>query len=414
MSISQNFPTSSPSLSLDFANVKKLDPRVTFARATTGAYFDANGLLRTASANVARFDHNPVTGESLGLLVEEQRSNLLLRSEEFGNAAWSKSNVTVDSDVVVAPDGTLTGNKVVENTTSAVHVVAQNLSVTSGTTYTVSGFIKKAERGFALIALINGFPTTSIQINLTTGVVSTGTGTPLNAFSQDVGNGWFRVGFSLVANSTTNAAANFYTSNNGEWATRIYLGDGYSGIFIWGASLEQGAFPTSYIPTVASQVTRSADSASMTGTNFSEWYRADEGTLYADYVATQTNIGTVVSVASTGNTNPLGIFENWAGTNVRVGIPAVAFLDSSGVAITANTQYKTAFAIKSGDFASSTNASTVQTSSGDYPSYVNNAISLTIGGPSSAGSFQYVNSTIKKLAYYPARLTNEQLQALTS
>jgi hypothetical protein len=139
----------------------------------------------------------------------------------------------------------------------------------------------------------------------------------------------------------------------------------------------------------------------MTGTNFSDWYRADEGTLYADYVATQTDIGTVVSVASTGNTNPLGIFENWGGANVRVGIPAVAFLDSSGVAITANTQYKTAFAIKSGDFASSTNASTAQTSSGNYPSYVNNAISLTIGGPSSLGSFQYVNSTIKKISLLP-------------
>jgi hypothetical protein len=66
MSIAQNFPEIRPSLNLDFANVKALDSRVTFARASTGAYFDANGLLQTASANVARFDHNPATGESLG------------------------------------------------------------------------------------------------------------------------------------------------------------------------------------------------------------------------------------------------------------------------------------------------------------------------------------------------------------
>jgi hypothetical protein len=99
-----------------------------------------------------------------------------------------------------------------------------------------------------------------------------------------------------------------------------------------------------------------------------------------------------------------------------VGIPNVAFLDSGGTATTTGTEYKTAFAIKPSDFASSTNANTVQTFTGtnpSYASYVNNGISLGIGGPNASPSFNPFNSTIKKIAYYPKRLTNAQLQALT-
>jgi predicted hotdog family 3-hydroxylacyl-ACP dehydratase len=363
-------------------------------------------VLQTASANVARFDHNPVTGESLGLLVEEQRTNLFTYSEQFDNAAWTKLNATVSANQIIAPDGTLTMDKLVASAVSGTHRVSKPVAING--VYTLSVFAKAGEESFLNIwsdSVAYGIA----YFDLVNGTVTVTTGTQLASASiKDVGNGLYRCS---ITTPSLNKTAYFVI---GMGNPESYTGDGVSGVYLWGAQLEAGAFPTSYIPTVASQVTRAIDSASMTGANFSEWYRADEGTLFADYVATQTDIGTVVSVASTGNTNPLGIFENWGGANVRVGIPAVAFLDSSGVAITANTQYKTAFAIKSGDFASSTNASTAQTSSGNYPSYVNNAISLTIGGPSSLGSFQYVNSTIKKIAYYPQRLTNTQLQALTS
>jgi hypothetical protein len=375
-----------------------------YTATTTAPITNYIPALQTAASGVARFEHNPVTGESLGLEIEEQRTNLVLRSDDFANASWTKTNSSIDSNTIVAPDGTLTGDKIVENTSSAVHLADQAVSVTSGTTYTVSAFIKKAERGFAFMALINGFPTTAIQINLTTGAVTTGTGTPLNAFSQDVGNGWFRVGFSLAANSTTTANANFYASNDGVWANRIYLGDGYSGIYIWGAQLEAGAFATSYIPTVASQVTRSADSATMTGTNFSSWYRADEGTLYGEFNG-------IPELTSSQQS-----FKVWDGTNNNrtqislVGASAFFVRMVNGGALqanlgdtpTANTAYKISGAYKVNDTSVSISGAAALTDTTCIIPVVNQAvISSNIG-------------TIKKLAYYPKRLTNAELQGVTT
>ena len=73
MTIKHLYPTQRPSLDLDFANSKRLDPRITFTRGSTATYVDAEGVIQSAANNEARFNHNPVTGESLGLLVEESR-----------------------------------------------------------------------------------------------------------------------------------------------------------------------------------------------------------------------------------------------------------------------------------------------------------------------------------------------------
>jgi hypothetical protein len=107
---------SDPSLDLRFAENKSLvdavsnQNLVTFTRASSGTYFDSAGVLQTASTDVPRFDHNPVTGESLGLLVEEQRSNLCLQSEAFGTSPWSASNVTVSANTDTSPAATLTAD----------------------------------------------------------------------------------------------------------------------------------------------------------------------------------------------------------------------------------------------------------------------------------------------------------------
>ena len=77
MAINSNYPKIRPSLNLDFTNSRELDPRITFSRASSGGYFDANGIYRQAAPNEARFDHDPVTGECKGLLIEESRTNLL-------------------------------------------------------------------------------------------------------------------------------------------------------------------------------------------------------------------------------------------------------------------------------------------------------------------------------------------------
>ena len=125
MSISQNFPTIRPTLNLNFARSKTLDPRITFTRASTATYVDEDGLIKTAGADEARFDHDPVTGESLGLLIEESRTNLYDNTINFGSSNWilqTSPEVTLNTTDVSSPDGTYSAVKWTPTTTLSQYV----------------------------------------------------------------------------------------------------------------------------------------------------------------------------------------------------------------------------------------------------------------------------------------------------
>jgi hypothetical protein len=366
-------------------------------------------VLLTAASGVARFDHNPTTGESLGLLVEEQRTNLLTYSAEFDNAAWTKNNSSITANTIVAPDGTLTGDKIIGNSGSNGNV-SQSISFTSGTSYAASFFAKKAE--FDIIQLRVGssaFTGTTgnrtVDFNLTTGTVSS-VGSSISSGSiTPVGNGWYRCIAILVPTSTASDSVFIRLSSTG---------DGYSGVYIWGAQLEAGAFPTSYIPTVAASVTRNADAASMTGTNFTSWFNNAEGTLYAESSTTKpTASGTNFSVTINDVSN-----QNFIGVNRFSSSSLTANVAREGVTqaqmtmlnpYVPDTFYRGAIGYKTDNFAAAVNGGTVQTdTSGVLPSNLSRLSIGTLFG-AVANSFY-----IRKLAYYPIRATNAQLQALTS
>jgi hypothetical protein len=187
-----------------------------------------------------------------------------------------------------------------------------------------------------------------------------------------------------------------------------YAGDGYSGIYIWGAQLEAGAFATSYIPTVASQVTRAADAASMTGTNFSSWYNQGEGTIFVNQVTSNTTgFKTAVDIGDGTTSNRIFLQSSSANQAYYVNVNA-----TTQVALTSQTYSSngtlSAAGYKVNDFAYSTSGAAVATDSfGTLP-----VCSQMIIGNSSNGFT--LNGTIKKLAYYSLRISNAQLQALTS
>lgn len=409
MSIKSNFPAISPSLLLDFSNTKKLDPRITFTRSSTATYFDNNGILQTSLSGIPRFDHNPITGESLGLLIEEQRTNLLTYSEQFDNAAWIKSGATVSANATTAPDGTTTADNLVENTANAVHTVAIAPSISASTTHTCTAYVKRAAGNRDLFIQINLTGGTTgagfVWFDLSTGAASSptvlvGTFIAVSAQATVVGNGWYRCAFTFTSN-TGNTSASFTIGAYN--AARSYTGDGTSGIYIWGAQLEAGSFATSYIPTVASQVTRSADAASMTGTNFSSWYNASEGTMFAE----ATRIGTAANRA----------FSVGAGSNYMYVIGTESVVVSSGATqvnlantLAADSTYKTAMAYAINNFATVVNGGTVQTDNlGTVPSGI---VSAGIGQITTGSTFAG-NGAIKRIAYYPRRLSNSELQAIT-
>ena len=366
-------------------------------------------VLQTASAGTPRFDHNPITGESLGLLIEEQRTNLATYSADLSNAAWTKTNTTITADTIVAPDGTLTGDKILENATTATHTIYDSFSVTSGTAYTYSGYFKAGERSIFQIACyaVGLVYTAEFDLNALTVTNRTGTG---SATITAVGNGWYRCTATMTATSTASGAG-IQINLCSAASTSNYAGNTSFGIYAWGFQAEAGAFATSYMPTVASQVTRAADSASMTGTNFSSWYNQSEGSFYAEATAaalssTAGNPGTFVGISDGTVSNRLRLkSENgtaWEGAVAGTSQFAIGTYGSAGVS------YKLAGAYKVNDFAYSFNGTTAAT---DTLGTVPVVSQMQIGNLTTAREF---NGTIKKIVYYPVRVTNAQLQALTS
>jgi hypothetical protein len=356
-----------------------------------------------------------VTGESLGLLIEEQRTNLFQRSEEFDNASWTKGGVTVTANTVVAPDGTLTGDKLVEATDNAARSVLQNWTSVSGTTYTFSVYAKKGERQWLFINGSSGAfgITTRAWFDLQNGVVGTLQNSPI-ATIADVGNGWYRCTMTKAATaSATHTSTGFYMSNADN--TVAYTGDGYSGIYIWGAQLESASFSTSYIPTVASQVTRAADAASMTGANFSSWYNQAEGSFYSDFAFTgltgvsgqrifQADDGSNSNYLATNATSVAGMqnpIVRGGNTEATLATPATTFI--------ANTFNKIAVG-----FANNNSVAAANNVLGTADTSCLLPLSLTALRFGASASSISSNLLIRKVAYYPMRVTNAQLQALTS
>ena len=104
--VTADYPTIKPSLNLNFARSRSLDPRITFTRASVGTYVGRDGLIKTAGVDEARFDHDPDTLESLGLLIEESRTNLITYSHEINNTNfWFGSRTYISIDSTISPDG---------------------------------------------------------------------------------------------------------------------------------------------------------------------------------------------------------------------------------------------------------------------------------------------------------------------
>jgi hypothetical protein len=262
-----------PRLALDFTT-GVLDSRVTVTRLlNTATRINASGFIETVNANLPRFDYNPVTLAPRGLLIEEQRINLLLRSAEFENAAWTKGNASITANAEISPDGTVNADKLVEDTANSTHRVFNNASVTitAGAVISYSIFAKAAER---TSVRITDNDLAGATFNLSNGTITATDGgitSTITAFP----NGWYR----CTITGVTSSANGRLVVNIVSGGSTTYTGDGTSGIYIYGAQLEAGAFATSYIPTTTTSLTRNADGASMTGTNFSSWYNSTQGSF---------------------------------------------------------------------------------------------------------------------------------------
>ena len=387
-------------LSLDFTT-GVLDPRLAFTRSTSGTYIGADGLVKTATANTPRFDYDPTAiGTPRGLLIEASANNLLNWSETFDttggavNWNWSALNVTRGTVTTTNPTGaSATVIKVEETTTNGLHATLIVPTVLASTTYTFSVWAKAVERTFVQL-LENGGSGANSMVNLSTGAIvseSTAGITTVTAFGT---TGWYRISMRLttIAGQTT-ANCQLRLSTNG--STTSYAGTTGSGIYIWGAQLETGSGASSYIPTGASTGNRAADSCVMTGTNFSSWFNATEGTFLAH--ARRIRTSDVGRIASAN--------DNTANESIDIGA------DTTGeFIVTANTAFKIAGAYKLNDVQAALGGAL---GTADTSLTIPTVNQLMIGQQAGASPV-YLNGTVSMLKFWPTRLSNAQLQALTT
>jgi hypothetical protein len=388
---------------------------------TTTAITNYIPQLLTAPINAPRFDFNPTTGESLGLLIEQSSTNLLTYSQLFNNAIWNNNggSVSINTTAGIAPDGTQTANLVTESTGTTEHHIAESFTFSASTAYTASIYIKQVygSRNIRILFYTNSaIDQATVIFNPSTGAVvsaatASGSMTAVSATATLLGNGFWRFTLSGTTSATAGSGAVRYQMMSG--TTASYTGDGWSSLFYWGAQLEALAFSTSYIATTSAQVTRAADVASMTGTNFSSWYNISEGTLYAESSSITTNTYAYIANLSDGGTgvNELALrieSANYGGVSV---VSGVAQADMNIGSYVAGVSSKTIMVYKTNDFAGTKNGGTVATDTlGSLPT-VNQ---LVIGTQRTAAPSTFTQTgTYKKIAYYPIRVTNAQLQALT-
>jgi hypothetical protein len=382
-----------------------------YTATTTQAITNYNPQLLTAGGGQPRFDHNPTTSESLGLLIEQQSTNLQTQSQYA--SGWTSEAGPITINTVIAPDGTLTGAKIVADTSTAVHkgYPATVGSLTTATTYTATVFMKAGGYNYGYIR--DGYTGNYVIFDLSAGTVlssSSATGA-----ITSVGNSWYRCSAAMVTSGTNFRMDTGICSTNAQTPSSSWAGNGFSGIYIWGAQLEVGSFSTSYIPTTTAAATRAADFAQMTGANFTSWYNNEEGTLYAEGAPpTTTATGRLATISPSTTSSTQVYCMTFDGSNVRI-----YQTNSAGSLVynlyplggySANTFYRIVSAYQNASNAASVAAGTVATDSSAQPFGVMQ--SLTIG--SLTGGAFFLNGPIKKIAYYPQRLTNAQLQALTS
>jgi hypothetical protein len=411
-----------PSLDLNFAVTKNVGPLVSFTRASTATYIDSAGTLQTAAVDVPRFDHNPTTGESLGLLVEEQRTNEVRSSSMTGGATGTPGTY---------PTG-LSTNAIAAGLTLQIAALGTNEGLpyvdirVSGTSSDSSGFSINLQPATDAVAASGQTWTGSCYCSLVAGSYSNTTAPRLRILERTLAGGYLTEGSgsTIIATGTSllQARATVTRTLTNALTARAQLGFVIgiaSGVAVdftlrfAAPQLELGAFASSYILTTGTAATRNADVANITGANFSSWYRQDEGTVFARYSFPQ---------SSTAGGGRVFQFINAAATNLiwlraQGGVNRIYDVTDASVsqatfnqgAYAAGVEYRAALATKANDFGFAENGGAPQSdSSGTMPSVDRAGIGMEPIGNGSQG-----NVHIRRLTYWPQRLPNSTLQAIT-
>lgn len=376
-------------------------------RATTATRVNPSGLIESVQANVPRICYlNDAKGE---LLVEPQRTNLLRYSEQFDNAAYTKTNSTITANAIAAPDGTTTADKLIADATNNFHWVEQQITSTGGSTYAISVFAQAAEYDYLYIQGTT-LSEAGVWFNLSTGSIETSVGTTLaSSRIENYGSGIYKCSI-VFAGAAANQIIRFGVSNADN--VRTFTGDATSGIYIWGGQAESGSYATSYIKTEATTQTRNADVISLTGA--SALLGDSEGALFVEASVFDTTTSKVISL-SDGTTNKRHLINFTAAANFNAfttnsasgGTQASIF----GGSYVANTFYKVAARYATNNFTAYLDGSNIGT---DTSGVTFSSGDLTRMGLDTGDGTVPFYGRIRQLVVFDQALTNDELAAITT
>ena len=375
-----------------------------------GAQLEAHPTARTyiptttAAVYGARFDHDPITLACKGLLIEESRTNSILQSEAFSSTSWANGVVTRTADQIASPSGATTADLITSVTGNFGGKLAQNFTFAT-TTYTASIFVKKGNWRYIGIQLADVSSSAVIpSFDFDTETVSqNGTSYATIGF-QKYGNGWYRITLTQAVTAINSTFAIWMTASNGNVTGPIGAGNT---VYVWGAQLEAGAFPTSYIPTTTASVVRSVDICSIAAGPFATFYNPAGGTL-----ATTQTVNTVSTIATPEACRIVGSVGQLQFGATNLANEALRFFSVGSVARSLRTgtrasgvQFKTAIAFANNDLAACLDNGSVLTDTTTQNIPI--GVSMTIGF--NAGCMH-----IARLQYFKKRLANAKLQAITA
>jgi hypothetical protein len=373
-------------------------------RATTATRVNSSGLIENVAVNAPRIDYS--NGSCPSILVEPQRTNVLIRSEELNITPWSSAGINVTPNTIISPSGLLNADTITGDGNLTLHQTFQtNISYVSGSTYTFSVYVKKGTNDFIQISLPNNtfFSLRFANFDINTGVIGN-VSVGVTASILNAGNGWYRCIVTSTASATITSTISLVLITSST-SIRNENNSLNTSVNVWGAQLEVGTNVTSYIPTFASTVTRNADVISKTG--ISSLIGQTEGTMFAD-VKVSANKESVralqISDGTIGNRIQLAFNgNNFAPAVVNGGVVQAVF----PTPFTAGRN-KLAIAYANNDVVAYLNG--IQIGSDSLATIP--LCNLIDVGHSLGGSF--FNDEINFISLFKTRLTNTQLATLTT
>ena len=427
---SQDYPNLRPTLDLNFAAEKKLDPIITYQRTGIASFVNEFGKVVLVGDNAPRFDHDTVTRESKGLLIEESRTNIIYPSSDWSSANYTheNNNTSQESNTTDTEDpaGTFHATKItpIQGNTSLRSIYwGTNITFTNTVKFTMSAFAKSTTGlHVQLRPRGQGSGKAWATFNLTTGVVgNSGGSTLVSTKIEKYPNDWYRCSLTFTGGGHTAGgfgALIMDDGNDGEAAT--HTGDASKSIFFWGAQFETGSFATSYIPTSSAAVTRGRDIVDIDGEDFTDFYNQTESTILSSHtllpnVPNAENVY-VYQIQDASTNNAIRVIDkNSSYSNVATGLvisggSSVFHFNNTTDSYTKD-KVLVALSVKNNDFAGCHNGGTIETdSSGTLPTNFN---SLGIGRYPPSGGYE-LNGHIQRFIYYPKQLSDSQLKTLTS